>query len=571
MKPAELRLMMSRVLAGWTFTAAAIDAAISRISVSRIFDKLKKAGIYTETDLNRLSDEELLQIVYPHGQVITNENGLIRDVVPMRSNSDALIPDFMELGCKIIDQKKRRQELYFQYQDDCAAAGRPELGRSTFYRLLSRAVKELNRGSNAIMIIDHVYGEECQLDAAGTRITLRMTDGSAVKMYVLAVCWAASGLVWAGFIEELSTIEICLALGRAMNYFGVLPARRLVVDNAKAMVVRHSRGHEAIFNPTFANFMSEMGVDVHACNPYSPTEKSQIEYSVRLITERVLPRLDTSIPKTKKDWDSELQQTVEKYINSITARGRPMSRRERFEQYEKPQAKPLLQPISEVPAIMECTVGRNYHIMIKGHRYSVPYKYIGRHVLIKYTDMHVVVYCDGMEIARHQRSFDDGRTTADDHMPVNHMEYRKSRRRYQSDEELLQRAGEISPQVKQYCSWRLSRKDGQRIKACVGVMNFVTRTSRREIANQAVDIMMRGPENRRNIYVLREIYTELWQYAITHNGKHPRQTELDFRSHDEPETKDRTRPWETDEPEVFTADAAWSKEDEDDDNGGSQK
>lgn len=51
-------------------------------------------------------------------------------------------------------------------------------------------------------------------------------------MNVQAICQAAGGLFRAGFTGEMSTIEICRAVGRAMTYFSVLPTRRLVIDNA---------------------------------------------------------------------------------------------------------------------------------------------------------------------------------------------------------------------------------------------------------------------------------------------------------------------------------------------------
>lgn len=551
--PQVLRNLAQNAFAGRSYSALAREHRISRTTIGRIMSKLRGQHVFSARDLESLSDGELFKIMYPTGTFIEDgDNGSFVEFT--RSGSVMILrPDFNVLAAKIIDEKKSALTLFIDYQDECLRLNKKPYTRSTFYRHLKRAVDEIQRGSNAIMSLDYEYGDVCMLDAAGTTAMLTMEDGTRVKMIVLAICWAASGYVYATFIEHMSTIEVCRSIGRALKFFGCKPAT-LKIDNAKCMVVRHEKGKEAVLNPTFEEYVRQYEIDVDANNPYSPTSKSQIEYSVRLITERVIRQLDCSIPRTKSEWDRLLQEAIDKYINNVSFKGGAMSRRDRFFEYEKGRASPLLQIVNEIATVMDVKVTRSYHVKIGDHAYSVPFTCIGLRVRVKFTDLQVKIYCDGELVARHQRKFNPGRTTDPKHMPDHHRAYLESKRRFKTDDDLLRYAQTVSEPVYQYCIWRLQKMDGQRFKACTGLINYVLNTDR-AVADEAMRQMMREPPERRSFYTLRAIYKELMGYKNSHDGFLPVQSELNFDAA-LPSHKEHY-PWNDDGDEAFISNGAW--------------
>lgn len=571
--PSLLRNIGVRAFSGHTYAEIKACLRVSRTSISRLISKLRDAGVFDVEALNALSDEKLFIIMYPTGVVMPDSDGRINETgmqVLRHDDGTILRPDFKKLALSIIDEKKNVRQLYFDYQDECAAANKAEYSQSVFYRNTRTAVKELLRGANAIMLIDRPYGAECQLDALGQKVTLPMSDGTQKDMLILVICWAASGYIWCCFIEHMSTLEICNAIRRALKFFRVRP-RFMSIDNARAMVTVHHKGKEAVINLTFDNFMAEIHVDINANNPYSPTEKSQVEYSNRLIKVRIIPLLKSLlIPRTKQEWDDILMELVEEHINKACFKGGPLSRKDRFETYEMPQALPLLDLPDVVPEVDRLTVGRDYHVKLKGHKYSVPYKYIGRKVLVKYTDQQVRIFLDGTLIAEHACSFEqEQHTTLEQHMPENHRAYKNSNRSYKNDNELIAAAERLSAPLGRFVAWRLTKQDRKRYQGCTGVMHFWRNCCYKHQADQALIMLMREPPERRNYYTLEKIYKELGSYAFYHDGNVPEQTELGFELMDaedyaaaEPESN--VSPWDEEGPEAYLSNASWFDDAEED-------
>ena len=499
-----------------TYRNIALRFGTSSTDVGRLMARLSACKIFTIDDLAEIDDNALFKLRYPNGRLIYDSNGQIIGSQISRGNPEnKLIPNFEELAHKVIDEKVKRIVLLTDYQRRYTLAGKESISTKAFYKGLKNAITEMTRGNDAVMLIDRQYGDEVQVDFAGTTATLPMADGTPVKLTVFAMCWPASGYVWACFVERQTAVDVCRAIGRAFKAAGVLP-KVITVDNAKCMVIKHQMGKEAILNSVFDNFVSDLGVSVHACNPYSPTSKSQVEYANRLITERVLPQLSINIPKTKVAWDIELQQLIDRYINDVAYKRGPMSRTERFERFEKSCSRPLLHSIEEIPQIKECKVPRNYHVNVEGHLYSVPYKYINQNVRIKYTDSRVVIYCAGQEIACHARCFaKNAHTTVPAHMPPAHCAVLENTHKYRNDDDILNQAKKLSSWIYQYCDWRLKHKDGQRYKSCISVINFYQRANCPTGVDLALQVMMSDPIARRNYYTLEALYKKIMATKAT--------------------------------------------------------
>jgi hypothetical protein len=85
-------------------------------------------------------------------------------------------------------------------------------------------------------------------------------------------------------------------------------------------------------------------------------------------------------------------------------------------------------------------VGINYHIQLDRHFYSVPYTYVQKEVMIRYTDSKVDISYKGEVIASHLRRYGGGYTTLDDHMPTKHQAHVKW-----TPERMIRWVGEAGP------------------------------------------------------------------------------------------------------------------------------
>ena len=88
----------------------------------------------------------------------------------------------------------------------------------------------------------------------------------------------------------------------AVHHVGGVPDR-IVVDNAKAMVLTHTR-EAIVWNPTYADFAAYDGVRPWACAPYRPQTKGKVESGVKYVQRNALAGKSNSSPPTARSGGS---------------------------------------------------------------------------------------------------------------------------------------------------------------------------------------------------------------------------------------------------------------------------
>ncbi|MEX0773859.1 MAG: hypothetical protein WD038_11865 [Balneolales bacterium] len=112
------------------------------------------------------------------------------------------------------------------------------------------------------------------------------------------------------------------------------------------------------------------------------------------------------------------------------------------------------------------------HIFLSANKnyYSVPHRYVGRHVEVQYTSHMVEVFYDHERIARHQRSYKPGHyTTVASHMPSTHQAYSDW-----NPDLFAKRAGGIGPYTQSYIGRLIGQYDYPEIgyKQAQGILSF---------------------------------------------------------------------------------------------------
>ena len=101
------------------------------------------------------------------------------------------------------------------------------------------------------------------------------------------------------------------------------------------------------------------------------------------------------------------------------------SRRQLFEEVDRPVAKALPSQPYQLADWKKATVNIDYHIEIDKHYYSVPHNLVHQEVEARITVRTVEIFLRGKRVASHLRSTLLHRpTTIADHMPSSHRRYR---------------------------------------------------------------------------------------------------------------------------------------------------
>ena len=111
-------------------------------------------------------------------------------------------------------------------------------------------------------------------------------------------------------------------------------------------------------------------------------------------------------------------------LNARVTKHLGASRKELFDQLDRPALKALPQEPYAYAEWKECRVAPDYHVEIEKHYYSVPHKLVREKVWARITARTVEVFHRGKRVASHIRSSSNRQhTTVGDHMPKAHQRY----------------------------------------------------------------------------------------------------------------------------------------------------
>jgi transposase len=158
-------------------------------------------------------------------------------------------------------------------------------------------------------------------------------------------------------------------------------------------------------------------------------------------------------------------------LNSRVMKRYGKSRRELFDELDRPALAPLPSSRFTHGDWSHATVAHDYHVAVDGHFYSVPYTLVGEYVESRLSAATVEVYLRSERVASHVRSFErGGATTLVEHMPKAHQKQRS-----QSVAELEAWAASIGPCTKALVHAILDerRHPEHGYRSCVGLKSLM--------------------------------------------------------------------------------------------------
>jgi transposase len=315
----------------------------------------------------------------------------------------------------------------------------------------------------------HPAGERLFVDYAGH--TVEVVDGSTGELrsaQVFVAVLGASNYTYAEATWSQGLPDWIGAHVRALAFLGGVP-RQIVPDNLRAGVLR-ANWHEPGLNPTYRDLAAHYHTAILPTRVRKPRDKAKVEAGVLVVERWILARL-----RNQRFFSlAELNAAIATLLADLNAR--PMrklgvSRRELFEQLDRPALSPLP---AEPFVYAEWRIRRvalDYHVDIEGHYYSVPHRLLRQQVEARLTARTVELFHKGERVAVHLRGGARGRhTTLAEHMPQAHR-----RHAAWTIQRIGREAAAIGPATAALATLILETRPHpeQGFRACLGILRLV--------------------------------------------------------------------------------------------------
>lgn len=254
---------------------------------------------------------------------------------------------------------------------------------------------------------------------------------------------------------------------RAFEFFGGV-TQLIVPDNLKSGVSRTCL-YDPDLNPTYQDLASHYGTAVLPARSGKPRDKAKVESAVLIAERWIVAALRHQKFFSLAEVNATIGKLLEKF-NNRRFKKLPGTRHEWFRDLEVPALRPLPTAPYEIAYWLKAGVNIDYHVQVKGHYYSVPYRLIKERVEIRLTASTVELIHRGRRVAAHPRSFiAGGFTTIPEHRPKSHqrhLEWTPSR--------IISWAGTVGPHCAAAVEWIIESKPHpeQGYRSCLGLLRL---------------------------------------------------------------------------------------------------
>lgn len=418
-------------------------------SFSTIQDYQRRAEVAGLTNWDKvqpLSDQELEALLYPAPP-------------PVHTRPQ---PDFATIQQELREHKRVNltlEQLWQEYKQSHPTGYQ--------YSQFCQLFREWCRKQNVCMRQTHKAGEKVFVDYCDGLFLTDPVTGIQTPTDLFVGAWGASSYTYAEAVLSQELPSWIESHKRMLAYFGCVP-HVVTGDNLKSAVTKACR-YEPDLNATYADFAEHYGIALIPARPRKPRDKATVEAGCRVAQMWILAVLRHRTFHSLVELNSAIQELLEK-LNTRLMKKIKKSRREMFESLDKPNAKPLPATPYEYAEWSHATVNIDYHITVREHYYSVPYRYVHERVDVRLTMNTVEVFRKGTRLAAHPRSFVKHKhTTLKEHMPAAHQKYVEW-----NPERIKAWAKKTGPETVRFVEALMNSKahPEQAYRACLGVFRL---------------------------------------------------------------------------------------------------
>jgi Transposase and inactivated derivatives len=272
--------------------------------------------------------------------------------------------------------------------------------------------------------LNHKAGEKIFIDYTGKK--LRIVDrqtGEEKPVEAFVGILPCSQYTYMEASESQQRDELIGSMRRCLEYFGGV-TEAIVSDGLKSAVSKACK-YEPVINKTFKDFALHYGCVVDPARPYSAQDKALVEGAVKLVYQRIFYPLSKMTFFSIAELNAAIRDLLVKY-NNYVFQLTSYSRRELFLSTEKHYLKPLPTTPYELRQYRRAKVQKMGYIFLSEdkHYYSVPYRFIGKHIEVRYTQSVVEIFYNHERLCTHKRDKQPGKySTQKDHLSSAHKAY----------------------------------------------------------------------------------------------------------------------------------------------------
>jgi len=273
-------------------------------------------------------------------------------------------------------------------------------GKYGIVRAYTKNFKE-NKIRKATVRFETNPGLQAQVDYKEKKKMITKS-GKVITFDIFLYVLGYSRIKYFQIVENKKQTTLFKAMINAFIKTGGVPAE-ILFDNMKTVVDRNDfRNGEVKVNKKFQQLADDMGFKVLACRPYRPQTKGKVEALAKLMN-----RLD--VFNNEFETIDELKVIVEQVNESLNnsksqaINEKPIDRLKKEQEYLQPLPNSNITD-SYINTFIDKKVSKESMINIRGNKYSVPTKYIGRIVQIKNQSNTIEIFYDNKLICAHESS-----------------------------------------------------------------------------------------------------------------------------------------------------------------------
>ncbi len=423
----------------------ATSCSIARSTIKEYLDRAQKAGLNWPLPAD-LDDATLENILFPPIFPIPQEK---RQMPPM----DYLHQERKKKGVTL-------QLLWHEYKE----ANPDGYQYSQFCEFYRKWVDTLD----VCLRQEYRAGEKLFVDYAGQTIPLHdPLTGKIHEAYLFVATLGASNYT---FAEPTLTQDLPSWIQshvHAFEYFGGVP-QILIPDNLKTGVTHPCR-YEPDLNPTYQDLAEHYGTVVIPARVRKAQDKAKVESAVLIAERWILAALRNRTFFSLEELTPAIQEKLREF-NDRKFQKLDSTRKELFENLDRPALKPLPATPYEYAEWKKATVNIDYHIETDHHFYSVPYQLVKKQVEVRLTSHTVEVLFKNRRVASHVRNYRRGGfTTCKDHMPKAHQQYLEW-----TPSRIIRWAKQLGPNTEKLLTHILENKPHpqQGFRSCLGILRL---------------------------------------------------------------------------------------------------
>ena len=331
----------------------ALSIGCGRTTVREYMARAKRAGLTSWAEVENLSEDELEKKLFSRTLSQLGMRG---------STTTHPIPDWVKIHQELSRPGVTIQLLWQEYLEE-----HPDgLKYSRFTELYGFWKKKLS----LVMRQNHRAGEKAFVDYCDGLCLVDPQTGELQKTQLFVGALGLSSYTFAEATLSQSLPHWLMSHVKMYEFFQGVP-EITVPDNLKSGV-KVACYYDPEVNPSYRDLASHYKTVVLPARVKKPRDKAKVEAAVLVAQRWILAVLRNRTFTSLHDMNAAIQERLE-WLNGRTMRHLGKSRRELWENMDRPALKTLPEARYEFAAWAKPRVNIDYHVEYEHHFYSAPY------------------------------------------------------------------------------------------------------------------------------------------------------------------------------------------------------